>query len=251
MVNTLTAGSTATSRASESAAAGRKRLTAAERRAQLIEVAISVFGQRGFRGATTKAIADAAGISEATIFRHFPSKDDLYVAAFRQRTGVGTAQFVALLEGLADRHEDEELLRALGRAMLSGYERDRDLHRMLMYAWLDQDEAANRRMSEQIRESPLFAFLERYIARRQAEGTFRAGDPALLSRALLALPVHYAVQTKLYGIGSDAPDEEVVALHARFLLGGLRGAGSDASSGPNQPSEPGVCGAETDAGDAG
>ena len=81
MVNTLTAGSTATSRASESAAAGRKRLTAAERRAQLIEVAISVFGQRGFRGATTKAIADAAGISEATIFRHFPSKDDLYVAA--------------------------------------------------------------------------------------------------------------------------------------------------------------------------
>ena len=132
-----------------------------------------------------------------------------------------------MLEDLAERREDEELLRSLGRAMLTAYEQDRDLHRMLMYAWLDQDEAANRRMSEQIRESPLFAFLERYVARRQAEGSFRAGDAALLSRALLALPVHYAVHTKLYGIGSDAPDEEVVALYARFLLAGLRGTDSD------------------------
>ena len=109
--------------------------------------------------------------------------------------------------------------------MLIGYEQDRDLHRMLLYAWLDQDEAANRRMWEQIRESPLFAFLERYIAHRQAEGMFRAGDPVLLGRALLALPVHYAVQTKLYGIGTDGRDEEVVDLYARFLLDGLRGAG--------------------------
>ena len=227
MVDTLSTGSTATSRASEPGAAGRKRLTAAERKAQLIEVAISIFGRRGFRGATTKAIADAAGISEATIFRHFPSKADLYIAAFRQRTGVGTEQFVTMLEDLADRREDEELLRALGRAMLIGYEQDRDLHRMLLYAWLDQDEAANRRMWEQIRESPLFAFLEGFVARRQAEGAFRSGDPALLSRALLALPVQHAVQTKLYGIGTDARDEEVVDLYARFLLDGLRGSRSD------------------------
>ena len=233
MVDTLTPDAEATPGTDEPATR-RKRLPGTERRAQLLEVAISIFGQRGFRGATTKAIAEAAGVSEATIFRHFPSKEDLYIAAFRQRTGVGTEQFVTVLEDLAERREDEELLRSLGRAMLTAYEQDRDLHRMLMYAWLDQDEAANRRMSEQIRESPLFAFLERYVARRQAEGSFRAGDAALLSRALLALPVHYAVHTKLYGIGSDAPDEEVVALYARFLLAGLRGTDSD------PPAEPGA-----------
>ena len=216
--------STANSRTSEPAPSGRKRLTAPERRAQLIVVAISIFGQRGFRGATTKAIAEAAGISEATIFRHFPSKADLYVAAFRQRTGVGTEQFVARLEDLAHRGKDEELLRALGRAMLMGYEQDRDLHRMLMYAWLDQDEAANRRMWEQMRESPLFEFLERYIARRQAEGVFGSGDPQLLSGAVLAVPVHHAIQTKLYGTGPVAGDDEVVELYARFLLDGLRGS---------------------------
>lgn len=102
---------------------------------------------------------------------------------------------------------------------------------MLMYAWLDQDDAANRRMWKQIRESPLFAFLERYIARRQTEGVFGAGDPALLSGALLAAPVQHAVHTKLYRIGSDVPDEEVVELYARFLLGGLRG--TDAAPEPD------------------
>lgn len=235
MVRTLSSDSTAASETSEPPTARRQRLSADQRRAQLIEVAISLFGQRGFHGATTKAIADAARVSEATIFRHFPSKEDLYIAAFRQRTGVGTEQFVTLLEDLADRQQDEEMLRSLGRAMLTGYEQDRDLHRMLMYAWLDQNEAANQRMWKQMRESPLFAFLERYIARRQSEGVFGPGDPALLSAGLVALPVHYAVQTRLYGIGSDAPDEEVVALYARFLLAGLRGAASGTPSGPQDP----------------
>jgi TetR/AcrR family transcriptional regulator len=227
VVNTLSTGSTAQEAAGPTTA-GPKRLTAAARRAQLVDVAIAMFGQRGYRGATTKAIAEAAGVSEATIFRHFPSKDDLYIAAFRQRTGVGTEQLVAYLRTLADGGRDEELLHALAVAILTGYQQDRDLHRMLLYAWLDQDEAANRRMWNQMRQSPLFEFLEGYIARRQAEGVFGPGDPALLCRMVVALPVSYGTPTKLYGIEPAAADEEVAALHARFLMAGLRG--TDAAS---------------------
>ena len=205
---------------------------AAQRRAQLIDVAISVFGQRGFRGATTKAIADAAGVSEATIFRHFPSKADLHIAAFQQRTGVGTEHLVAVLRGYDDRRDDQGLLRTLINAIFLGYERDRDLHRMLMYARLDQETGANRRKWERMRTSPLFEFLEGYIARRQSEGFFGPGDPALLCDGLVALPVHHAVQTKLYGVGSDSRDDEVAGLYAEFLLAGLCGTGSKSPSGP-------------------
>lgn len=219
--------SSATAQESDSpTAAGPRRLTAAERKTQLVDVAIAMFGQRGYRGATTKAIAEAAGVSEATIFRHFPSKDDLYIAAFRQRTWVGTEQLVACLQNLADRGRDEELLHTLAIAILTGYKQDRDLHRMLLYAWLDQDEVANRRMWSQMHESPLFEFLERYIARRQAAGVFGAGDPALLCQMVVALPVSYATGTKLYGIEPATPDEEIAALHARFLLAGLRETGA-------------------------
>ena len=54
------------------------RLTAPDRRRQLIEAAMDLFSRKGFAGTTTKEIALAAGVSEAIIFRHFATKDDLY-----------------------------------------------------------------------------------------------------------------------------------------------------------------------------
>src|SRR5215213_6697760 len=64
--------------AAHAAAAGR--MCADERRLQIAEVAMRLFSERGFRGTTTKEIAQAAGVSEAIIFRHFATKEELYKA---------------------------------------------------------------------------------------------------------------------------------------------------------------------------
>jgi AcrR family transcriptional regulator len=56
----------------------------AEPRQRLIDAAIAVFGECGFRGATTRRIADAAGVNEVTIFRIFGSKSALLEEAVRQ-----------------------------------------------------------------------------------------------------------------------------------------------------------------------
>src|ERR687896_460399 len=56
------------------------RMTGEARRQQLIDVAIRLFSRKGFRGTTTKEIALAARVNEAIIFRHFPTKEDLYAA---------------------------------------------------------------------------------------------------------------------------------------------------------------------------
>src|ERR671939_383545 len=50
------------------------------RRLQIAQVALRLFSERGFRGTTTKEIAQAAGVSEAIIFRHFATKEELYTA---------------------------------------------------------------------------------------------------------------------------------------------------------------------------
>jgi TetR/AcrR family transcriptional regulator len=47
------------------------RMSASDRRNQLIDVAIDLFSRKGFGGTTTKEIAAAAGVTEAIIFRHF------------------------------------------------------------------------------------------------------------------------------------------------------------------------------------
>ncbi|ADB49403.1 TetR/AcrR family transcriptional regulator [Conexibacter woesei] len=62
-------------------AASRQLSTAAERREALIEAAAVAFAERGFHGTPTTAIAKAAGISQAYLFRLFPTKEELYVAA--------------------------------------------------------------------------------------------------------------------------------------------------------------------------
>ena len=61
-----------------------KRLDSATRRASIIKAARGVFARYGLEGARTQQIASAAGVSEALLFRHFPSKTHMYRAVLRQ-----------------------------------------------------------------------------------------------------------------------------------------------------------------------
>ncbi len=54
------------------------RLDSDERRKEIVRTAVPLFARKGFAGTTTRELAEAAGISEALLFRHFPSKQLLY-----------------------------------------------------------------------------------------------------------------------------------------------------------------------------
>ena len=61
----------------------KRRLSSTERRRLIIEAAVPLFAQEGFRGVTTKQLAKQAGVSEALLNQHCPSKDDLYAEVQR------------------------------------------------------------------------------------------------------------------------------------------------------------------------
>jgi AcrR family transcriptional regulator len=56
------------------------KLTGQERRAAIIKAVRRVFADKGFDGTTTRELADAAGVSEALLFKHFPNKEALFSA---------------------------------------------------------------------------------------------------------------------------------------------------------------------------
>jgi len=56
------------------------RLSASERRKAIVQAVKNVFAAKGFDGATTRGLAEAAGVSEALLYKHFPSKESLYEA---------------------------------------------------------------------------------------------------------------------------------------------------------------------------
>jgi AcrR family transcriptional regulator len=57
-----------------------EKLSAQERRRAIIRAVQRVFAERGFDGTTTRALAEAAGVSEALLFKHFPTKEALFEA---------------------------------------------------------------------------------------------------------------------------------------------------------------------------
>jgi AcrR family transcriptional regulator len=54
------------------------RLSSAERREKILEASLRLFALHGRHGVTTRQIAEAAGMSEALLYRHFRSKDALF-----------------------------------------------------------------------------------------------------------------------------------------------------------------------------
>jgi AcrR family transcriptional regulator len=55
----------------------------ASTRSRLLAAARSVIEERGYRAASVLAIAERAGVASGTLYRHFPSKQDLFVEVFR------------------------------------------------------------------------------------------------------------------------------------------------------------------------
>ncbi|NTU74909.1 MAG: TetR/AcrR family transcriptional regulator [Anaerolineaceae bacterium] len=60
-------------------------------RQRLINAALTLFGQSGFNQTSTRAIAEAAGVNEVTLFRHFGSKKNLLMACIENKNAAGFA----------------------------------------------------------------------------------------------------------------------------------------------------------------
>ena len=201
---------------------GTRRMSGDERRQHLIEVALHLFATNGFRGTTTKAIAQAAGVSEGIIFRHFPTKEDLYTAILNHKARQqGMDQILATLRRAIDAEDDEGLVLQMALKTFDSYRRDADFQRLMLRAALEGHDLA--RVSQRTLGLPLFDLLRDYVIKRQADGAFRSGDPALLVFGMVALPVYFAIVSRLFGLDvAKQSDREVAAEFARLVLDGVR-----------------------------
>jgi AcrR family transcriptional regulator len=85
-----------------------------DRRQQLLEVAFSIFAERGFESTTTKEITEKAGVNQGLIYFYFESKADIFFATFEYHAQLVLAQFDAVFE----QEHDEDLTTDLTRLLL-------------------------------------------------------------------------------------------------------------------------------------
>lgn len=177
------------------------RMSAEDRRNQIIVIAAELFSQKGFRGTTTKEIADRAGVSEAIIFRHFATKDELYAAILDFKIRQADERLKAQLSEAAQRKDDKAFFGSLAFEMLEFHCKDETFMRLLLFSGLEGHDLSSIFFHSAARDFK--DRIHRYIKQRVADGAFRQMDPAVAARAFVGMVLH---QVQVRTIFKDSED---------------------------------------------
>ncbi|HEU5042534.1 MAG TPA: TetR/AcrR family transcriptional regulator [Nocardioidaceae bacterium] len=107
---------------------GRARMTAAERREQLIEIARGLFAERGFDGTSIEEVAARAEVSKPVVYEHFGGKEGLYAVVVDREV----RQLLAMVQGALTAGGPRELLEQAALALLDYIEQAPDGFRILV-----------------------------------------------------------------------------------------------------------------------
>ncbi|MBV9829722.1 MAG: helix-turn-helix transcriptional regulator [Alphaproteobacteria bacterium] len=185
-----------------------------------------LFARAGFAGTTTRELAEAAGISEALLFRHFPSKQSLY----REILRLGCEGDPAL-EKIASLQPSTETLVGMVRFMVRhfvkgcGSEHDELLTRLrlILHSFLEDGEYA-RELFETMcgRVSPLFeASLAAAIASGEAAPSGGAAANVFWFSQHVAIMIAFAALPGDSSVPYQGSLDEIVETASTFILRGL------------------------------
>ena len=190
----------------------RGRMTAAERREQLIEIAQGAFSERGFDGASIEEIATRAEVSKPVVYEHFGGKEGLYAV-------------------VVDR-EVQQLLGMMREALTGGH--PRVLLEQAAFALLDYVEQSSEGFRILVRDSPLGSESGSYVSiisdvASRVEHILvdefkRRGFDAKFAPMYAQMLVGMVGTTGQWWLNARKPAKEVVAAHlVNLAWNGLSG----------------------------
>jgi AcrR family transcriptional regulator len=207
----------------------KKRMSAGGRREQILQGAMGLFAQKGFRGTTTREIAQRLGISEALMFKYFPSKEFLYRAIIERRTD-GSEEMFFPKEAI-EAKDDRQVFRSIASYLISKNTEDPTFMRLVQYSALEGHELS--RIFFQTHAMERTKLLSRYIRQRIKERAFKKVPPLLAARAFIGMIIQYVQAREIYGMKNIFPfsQKTVVDTFVETFLNGL--AGTSRKNGTN------------------
>jgi TetR/AcrR family transcriptional regulator len=194
----------------------------ADRRGQILDAAFEEFSEKGFKGATIKSIAGAAGLqSPALIYWYFPDKE----ALFREVLGAKIPVLRAVRDpsGLLDL-PPEEVLPTIARGYLSTFDNPaaQRMVRLIMGEAMRRPEIAEIFGSAVIQR--VLGFLKSYMARQVELGRLRPHDVRSSARAFIGMLLPQAGGKLFFPVIREdgLTDEEHIETAVNVFLQGLR-----------------------------
>jgi TetR/AcrR family transcriptional regulator len=205
----------------------RKRLRAGDRRDQLLGIAKRLFSEGGFENTTTKSIAVAAGVSEAIIFRHFSTKEELYASLLDQKADeIGLRTWGRELDDCTANEDDEGLVLSVVKHILEADRQDPQFRKLILQAALSGHPL--HKITAQ-RLLPLHRYLCSYVKKRQKRGAFQMCDPRLAAYAIVGVPSYLGLAKILFDADDlKLPEEQIASNLTQIIVKGLRNSGKPA-----------------------
>jgi TetR/AcrR family transcriptional regulator len=194
--------------------------------AAIVDAATRLFGEKGYEATRTADVAAAAGVTERTLFRYFPSKEKLYrrvmfpallVAAVPRALTDAGELFGTDADSLEDWH------RRVLRLRLAAARQAAPQFRLLISSLMTEEPL--RRKIIQIWKDNLLAPLVATVRRFQSRGELRSDlSPERLARAIISLNLGYIFAASLIAPDAGWDDEAEIAATVELLVRGAAGA---------------------------
>jgi AcrR family transcriptional regulator len=184
-------------------------------RLRILAAARELYAEKGTRGATTREVADRAGVNEATLFRHFGTKGQLLSAMLEHFSS--DSLLPPLLEEVRALPTLEEQLFRIGLATVAAIRQREDLIKVTM-----AEEVSNPEGFTCAWRTPLAARLRLadYMREKVDAGALR-GEGDMLARLFLSLFFAYVMARKLWA-DSELPTEHAARTIVDLFLNGAR-----------------------------
>jgi AcrR family transcriptional regulator len=191
-----------------------RRLKAPQRREQLIDVATKLFAKWGYDATTTAAIAEAAGVTEPILYRHFDSKQELFVAIVRS---VSEQTMNHWREIIGDTKDPAEQIRRIAEEFPEHIRQLADAYHVIHGALAtSRDKKVLAVMKEHYAQ--IEKFFVHIITIGQQQGVFRPQlDPKGPAWQLIMTGIGYA----MIALNLQAPDQLAIKNSIESILRGI------------------------------
>ncbi len=177
---------------------------------------MAVLGGQGFRGASTHEIARQAGVAQPLLMYHFPTKEDLWIAAVQRAIDAFLERFLPRFEALKDLEPADKL-----RAVFQDYARFAAEHPELHKLMIDASVCGEPSIAAVVetRLHSVFTLLCGEIEAAQKMGNMVSGDPVLLYYSLIGVAATVFSLRREFELltGRDPRDPETVEAQASLL----------------------------------
>ncbi|AVH72971.1 TetR/AcrR family transcriptional regulator [Nostoc sp. 'Lobaria pulmonaria (5183) cyanobiont'] len=153
----------------------------AQTRTRILQAAQRLFASQGFDGTTTRDLAQAAGVAEGTLFRHFPNKKAILVE-------VATSGWVEILTDLLTELSEMGSYKAVAQVMrrrMWNFQKNADLMRVCFMEVQFHPDLRDRIQSEVI--TKMTDVGEAFFQTAMDKGIYRQGDAKLVAKVFLGM----------------------------------------------------------------